>query len=108
MSAGSAGSPRGQLERLGRMVEAEARRMLSDDQFDPDPILAAQGWERRFMADGQRAREAMELYRSLGFDVHAEPVRPEDVADDCGDCRLLMALRFTTIYTRPLPKDHHS
>lgn len=94
------------IDRLGRVVEAEARRMLSQEQFEPDPRLVAQGWQRRFMADGLRAREAIELYQELGYEVRAEPVRTEEVADECGDCQLLMALRFTTIYTRSLRKEH--
>lgn len=86
---------------LGRVVEREARRVLSDEQFAPDPQLVAQGWQRRFMADGPRAEEAIAMYRSLGFEVLAQPVTAEEVADECTDCRLLMALRFMTIYTRP-------
>ena len=42
----------------------------------------------------------MELYASLGYEVRAEPVRREDVADDCEDCQLVMLLKFATIYTR--------
>jgi len=87
-------------KRLARMVEEEARRMLSEEALEGDPALLADGWERRFMADGRRAGEAAELYRELGFEVRTEPVRREDVADDCEDCQLLMLLEFQTIYTR--------
>jgi hypothetical protein len=90
---------------LGQVVEGEARRVLSDEHFVPDPRLLAEGWQRRFMADGVRAEEAMALYRSLGFEVLAQPVKPENVADECSDCRLLMALRFSTIYTRSSPTE---
>jgi len=93
------------VDHLGRVVEAEARRMLSQEQFEADPRLVAQGWQRRFMADGRRAVEAMDLYRELGYEVRAEPVGAEEVADECGDCQLLMALRFTTIYTRSPRKE---
>jgi hypothetical protein len=85
---------------LGPLVEQEARRMLNEAALEGDPALLAEGWERRFMADGARAREAVELYASLGFEVRAEPVRREDVADDCEDCQLVMLLKFATIYTR--------
>jgi hypothetical protein len=106
VDSGRGGSEgRHQVDRLGVVVEAEARRMLSQEQFEPDPHLVSQGWQRRFMADGLRAREAMDLYRELGYEVRAEPVRTEEVADECGDCQLLMALRFTTIYTRPARKE---
>ncbi len=47
----------------------------------------------------------MALYRELGFEVCADPVTPEQVGDDCADCRLLMVLAFKTIYTRrPSPE----
>ena len=74
--------------------------MLSDAALEGDPELLAQGWERRFMADAERAREAVELYEELGYEVRTEAVHAEDVADDCEDCQLLMLLKFQTIYTR--------
>jgi len=60
----------------------------------------AQGWERRFTADAQRAKEAMELYEKLGYEVRGEPVRPEELDDDCVDCRTVVAFHFLAIYTR--------
>lgn len=87
-------------KRLAMLVQEEARRMLSEAALEGDPKLLAEGWERRFMADGERAREAVELYEELGYEVRTEAVRSEDVADDCEDCQLLMLLRFQTIYTR--------
>ncbi len=87
-------------KRLAMLVQEEARRMLSEAALEGDPKLLAEGWERRFMADGERAREAVELYEELGYEVRTEAVRSEDVADDCEDCQLLMLLKFQTIYTR--------
>ena len=40
------------------------------------------------------------LYEELGFEVVADPVKPEQLVDDCQDCRLLILLEFKTIYTR--------
>jgi hypothetical protein len=76
------------------------RRVLSDSQLEPDPELVAQGWERRFIADPQRAQEATELYEQLGFEVRAEPLRSAETVDDCDDCLTAAALGFKTIYTR--------
>ena len=90
-------------ESLGRLVEEEARRLLSAKQLEGDPGRIADGWERRFIADAQRAKEAMELYERLGFEVCADPVKAEEVGDDCGDCQLLAALQFKVIYTRRRP-----
>jgi hypothetical protein len=74
-------------------------RLLSNAQPEPNPALAVEGWERRFTADPDRAREAAELYRKLGYEVRAEAVRPAEFRDECGGCHQV-ALRFQTIYTR--------
>ena len=70
----------------------------------PDPELVAEGWERRYLADPERAREAMELYPALGFEVKAHPVRVEDFHDDCGDCRSVLCRTYVVIYTRRPPR----
>jgi hypothetical protein len=76
------------------------RRFFSPTQLQPDSSLITQGWERRFTADEQRAKEAMELYSQLGYEVRAEPVLPEELQDDCQDCRTVVSFYFQTIYTR--------
>ena len=90
----------GRADELGFIVEGEARRLLREDQLAPDPERLAQGWERRFVADGARAKEMIQLYEELGFEVVSDPVTPEQLDDDCADCALLAALKFQTIYTR--------
>jgi hypothetical protein len=85
---------------LGPIVEQEARRVLSDAQLEGDPARLADGWQRRFIADARRAEEAIELYTQLGYEVCADPVRAEELGEECDDCQLLAALQFRTIYTR--------
>lgn len=92
------GSPE---RKLGFLVEHEARRMRWEERVRGDPHRLADGWERRFIADPDRAEEAVELYTQLGYEVAADPVRPEDLGDDCEDCELLARMRFAVIYTRP-------
>ncbi len=87
-------------KKLGHVVEQEAQRILSEAELTADPALVAEGWERRFVADGRRAAEAMELYEQLGYEVRGEPVRAEEMLDDCEDCQLLILMQFKTIYTR--------
>jgi len=89
-----------ELRRLGFLVEAEARRVLSEAQLAGDPQRIADGWKRRFIADRPRAEEAIELYTGLGYEVCADPIMPDELADDCEDCLLVAQLRFVTIYTR--------
>lgn len=85
---------------LGPIIEREARRVLSEEQLEGDPARLADGWERRFIADARRAEEAIELYAQLGYEVCADPVRAEELGDECDDCQLLAALQFKMIYTR--------
>jgi hypothetical protein len=85
---------------LSRLVQAEAHRVLSEEHLAPDPARVAAGWERRFIADGSRADEAIRLYEELGYEVAADPIRQDELAGDCTDCQLLMLLQFRTIYTR--------
>jgi hypothetical protein len=87
-------------ESLSPLVEQEARRFLSESQIEGDPQRIADGWERRFIADGRRAEEMVELYSQLGYEVCADPVSPDVVGEDCDDCQLLAALQFKIIYTR--------
>lgn len=82
------------------LLSHSAGRFLSDAQLQPDPELAAAGWERRFTADEQRTKEVVELYTQLGYEVRAEPVRAEELADHCQDCRTVVSIHFCTIYTR--------
>ena len=86
---------------LASIVREEANRARAQAQIAPDPARLAAGWERRFVVEGRRAPEYVELYESLGFEVAADPVRREQVADECDDCRIALLLEFRAIYTRP-------
>jgi hypothetical protein len=66
----------------------------------PDPRRVAEGWTRRFVVEARRVEEYIRLYESLGFEVCADPVPPDQVAEECGDCRAALLLEFRTIYTR--------
>ena len=86
--------------RIEATLGSSLDRVLSPSQLQADPALVVQGWERRFTADAQRAKEAMELYEQLGYEVRAEPMRPEELDDDCEDCGTVVAFHFLAIYTR--------
>lgn len=88
---------------LGALIRTEAHRVLSENMLQPDPARVADGWERRFIADGKRAEEAIALYEELGYEVCADPVRSDELRDECEACRLVALLRFQTIYTRRPP-----
>ena len=99
-AASSDGGPVEDHKALDRVVQQEARRARFEEQVRANPERIADGWERRFIADPDRAKEAVELYSQLGFQVVADPIRPEDLGDDCESCELLARMRFAVIYTR--------
>jgi len=68
-----------------------------------DPELIAAGWERRYLADPDRAREAVELYTSLGYEVKAQKLTPADFDASCGDCPAHVCQAYVLIYTRKRP-----
>ena len=88
------------VKQLGSIVEVEARRVADEAQIEPDPARVADGWTRRFVTDAKRADEAVELYRELGYEACADPVKQENVKGDCEECKLLMLLQFKVVYTR--------
>ena len=73
---------------------------LPEFERPADPKLVAEGWERRFMADGKRLSEFVDLYTSLGFEVHTEAIQPDEIGPECNDCRLIICRQFVTLYTR--------
>lgn len=85
---------------LLRLLSEEEHRVLSTAALTADPERVAAGWERRFLADGPSAAEAVALYESLGYEVDAVPLAGADLPADCTDCQLATLLAFKTIYTR--------
>jgi hypothetical protein len=67
-----------------------------------DPKLLADGWVRRHLADPDRAKEAIELYTSLGYEVKAQKLTPADLGPRCGDCSSVICSSYVLIYTRKL------
>ncbi len=65
----------------------------------PDPQLIAEGWERRFIGDARMARDAVDSYTELGFEVRLESVDPGQLKDDCSGCKVIYA-HFRAVYTR--------
>jgi hypothetical protein len=47
--------------------------------------LRAQGWVEQFTASGHRLEEAVENYKSIGFEVKTVPVKNLDL-DGCIEC----------------------
>jgi hypothetical protein len=82
------------------LLKESGDRFLSEAQLRPDPVLIAEGWQRRFTVDEERAKEVTDLYTQLGYEVRAEAVHAGEPQDDCHDCLASATLRLRTIYTR--------
>jgi len=93
----------GDRRRRDGLPQGAGGRWLGAGIEEPDPALLAEGWERRFIADGQRSTEVVELYRQLGFEVRLEPIRAAEIPEGCSDCQLVFLLQFKTVYTRKRP-----
>jgi hypothetical protein len=69
--------------------------------------LIREGWTKRFVADEPRLNEAVELYRSTGYEVHLEPLPRVDrnsSDEESGECRMCFQGfedQYKIIFTRP-------
>lgn len=69
--------------------------------------LIEEGWTRRFVAKEPRLSEAVELYRSMGYELHLEPLPPVDCnsadeeSEECRACFKGFEEQYKIIYTRP-------
>ena len=72
-----------------------------------DAELERQGWMRQFVADEPRLSEAVELYKSIGYEVRLEPPVFDQTSEECSQCVLHRDCnKYKTIYTRPKKKGH--
>jgi len=69
-----------------------------------DASLLEQGWEKRFMADSRMAREAVETYGALGYEVKLEPLSEDAMRDECSGCKAILR-QFSIVYTRKKKSD---
>lgn len=69
--------------------------------------LIREGWTKRFVASEPRLSEAVELYHSMGNEVHLEPlplVNAESADEESQECRTCFKgfeEQYKIIYTRP-------
>ena len=69
--------------------------------------LTKEGWMRRFVANEPRLSEMVELYRSMGHEVHLEPIplvdcdSADEESQECRACFKGFEDQYKVIYTRP-------
>jgi len=80
-----------------------SRKCPKDESRDNE--LKRQGWIRRFVADEPRLSEAVELYKSLGYEVRLEPAVFDEMSEECKKCLLYQDCdKYKTIYIRSKKK----
>ena len=65
--------------------------------------LSGSGWERKTITDEPRLTELVELYESIGFEVHLEPLSSDLLklmGEECKSCYIDNWERYKVIYTR--------
>ena len=82
------------------MYPAGPERDCTELSVEADPRLVAEGWVRRHLADPARAEESIELYESMGYEVRAQTLSPEDFGPGCSGCAPVVGRTCVLIYTR--------
>ncbi len=88
------------LAEEGRRGRAEPPSNPEIGTIRSDPALIAEGWVRRHFVDPDRARESVELYTSMGYEVKVCKPAPEDFGPGCAECASVICRTHVLIYTR--------
>ncbi len=79
-------APMTEKDETPRDASGEAGGVFGCD-LPPDSALADEGWEWRCNADARRAREMVDTYRKLGFEVRLAPVDVDALCAACDGCK---------------------
>gem|GEM_PF-197793 len=97
----------GPKESVGNGVggDREERKVVISKSREKE--LESQGWVRQFVAEEPRLSEAVELYLSLGMEVHLEPLELDEPQEEgqCTECLRGSRDRMRVIYTRCLSRE---
>lgn len=59
---------------------------MSQKRKSRETELKAQGWMKQNTIGEPRLSECVELYESLGYEVHLEPVTLSELEEECRKC----------------------
>ena len=62
--------------------------------------MEKEGWVKRTTIDEPRLSEIILEYESLGFEVHLENVKLEDIDEECKKCYQNQIHKLKTVYIR--------
>ena len=82
---------------LKSLVQLEAFSLYGDSMSED---LEKEGWIKRTTIDEPRLSEIILEYESLGYEVHLEPVKLEDLEKECKRCYQSQIDKLKTVYVR--------
>ena len=82
---------------LKSLVQLEAFSLYGDSMSEE---LEKEGWIKRTTIDEPRLSEIILEYESLGYEVHLEPVKLEDLEKECKRCYQSQIDKLKTVYVR--------
>jgi len=62
--------------------------------------MKKEGWIKRTTIGEPRLSEIVELYKSLGYEVRLEPVKLDELDEECRRCHELEGDNVKTVYVR--------
>jgi hypothetical protein len=62
--------------------------------------LTKKGWVKQTTIGEPRLSEIVELYKSLGYEVHLEPVKLSELNEECRRCYELEGNKVKTVYVK--------
>ena len=73
---------------------------MSERKKSKEEELKGKGWIKQTTIGEPRLSEIVELYESLGFEVRLEPVRLDELDEECRKCYELEGDEVKAVYVR--------
>jgi len=83
-------------EKANLLVDPIVKRKMSKREDE----LKKNGWVKQNTIGEPRLSECVELYKSLGYEVHLEPVHTNEMTEECRKCYEKEPGTVRTIYIR--------
>lgn len=92
---------------LRRKLMAKRSEGMMGERSKTEDEFVKEGWTKRFVTNEPRLSEAVELYRSMGYEVDLEPLpvvdcdSSDEESRECRACFKGFEGQYKIIYTRP-------
>jgi hypothetical protein len=73
---------------------------MAEDKESREKRLETEGWVKQTTIGEPRLSEIVELYKSLGYEVHLEPVKLDELDEECRSCYESEVGEVKTVYVR--------